>query len=105
MPFFTITAVRGNVSHLQVCLFPDVLEGTGKKGALCSTYKDLEPPGCPTNVSKQLAFGTFSTPIPLGRQRFAEVKLRWTQAWRRMNKKGKVEEGGKKRARKARILP
>lgn len=29
------------------------------------------------------------------------MKLRWTQAWRRMNKKGKVEEGGKKRARKA----
>ena len=29
-----------------------------------------------------------------------EVKLRWTQAWRRQNKKGKVEEGGKKKARK-----
>lgn len=34
-------------------------------------------------------------------QRIKPVKLRWTQAWRRMNKKGKVEEGGKKRARKA----
>ena len=32
---------------------------------------------------------------------FAKVKLRWTQAWRRQNKKGKVEEGGKKKARKA----
>merc|ERR1712190_278563 len=28
------------------------------------------------------------------------VKLRWTQAWRRMNKKGKVDETGKKRTRK-----
>merc|ERR1712194_310417 len=28
------------------------------------------------------------------------VKLRWTQAWRRMNKKGKVDESGKKRTRK-----
>eukprot|EP00913_Durusdinium_trenchii_P034896 g32643.t1 len=34
-------------------------------------------------------------------QRIKPVKLRWTQAWRRMNKKGKVEEGGKKKARKA----
>merc|ERR1712100_860641 len=29
------------------------------------------------------------------------VKLRWTQAWRRMNKKGKADESGKKRTRKA----
>ncbi|CAE7360666.1 rpl24 [Symbiodinium sp. CCMP2592] len=34
-------------------------------------------------------------------QRIKPVKLRWTQAWRRQNKKGKVEEGGKKRTRKA----
>ncbi|CAJ1419348.1 unnamed protein product [Effrenium voratum] len=34
-------------------------------------------------------------------QRIKPVKLRWTQAWRRMNKKGKVEEGAKKRTRKA----
>merc|ERR1711982_193199 len=27
-------------------------------------------------------------------------KLRWTQAWRRMNKKGKADETGKKRTRK-----
>eukprot|EP00448_Togula_jolla_P015154 CAMPEP_0170592182 /NCGR_PEP_ID=MMETSP0224-20130122/12793_1 /TAXON_ID=285029 /ORGANISM="Togula jolla, Strain CCCM 725" /LENGTH=160 /DNA_ID=CAMNT_0010916081 /DNA_START=58 /DNA_END=540 /DNA_ORIENTATION=+ len=33
-------------------------------------------------------------------QRIKPVKLRWTQAWRRMNKKGKVEEGAKKRTRK-----
>merc|ERR1712151_167362 len=29
------------------------------------------------------------------------VKLRWTQAWRRMNKKGKADEQAKKRTRKA----
>lgn len=34
-------------------------------------------------------------------QRIKPVKLRWTQAWRRMNKKGKVDEGSKKKARKA----
>merc|ERR1711933_75964 len=34
-------------------------------------------------------------------QRIKPAKLRWTQAWRRMNKKGKVEEGGKKKTRKA----
>merc|ERR1719253_919266 len=34
-------------------------------------------------------------------QKVKPVKLRWTQAWRRMNKKGKVDEGGRKRTRKA----
>merc|ERR1712228_918886 len=34
-------------------------------------------------------------------QRIKAVKLRWTQAWRRMNKKGKVDEQSKKRTRKA----
>mmetsp|Transcript_142785 Transcript_142785/g.456294 ORF Transcript_142785/g.456294 Transcript_142785/m.456294 type:complete len:166 (-) Transcript_142785:81-578(-) len=34
-------------------------------------------------------------------QRIKAVKLRWTQAWRRMNKKGKVDESAKKRTRKA----
>merc|ERR1712060_667025 len=34
-------------------------------------------------------------------QRIKAVKLRWTQAWRRMNKKGKVDEQAKKRTRKA----
>eukprot|EP00425_Heterocapsa_triquetra_P000357 CAMPEP_0195055288 /NCGR_PEP_ID=MMETSP0448-20130528/3982_1 /TAXON_ID=66468 /ORGANISM="Heterocapsa triquestra, Strain CCMP 448" /LENGTH=119 /DNA_ID=CAMNT_0040084919 /DNA_START=65 /DNA_END=421 /DNA_ORIENTATION=+ len=34
-------------------------------------------------------------------QRIKPVKLRWTQAWRRMNKKGKVDEQAKKRTRKA----
>merc|ERR1719477_521997 len=34
-------------------------------------------------------------------QRIKPVKLRWTQAWRRMNKKGKVDESGKKRTRRA----
>merc|ERR1712151_1249551 len=29
------------------------------------------------------------------------VKLRWTQAWRRMGKKGKADEQAKKRTRKA----
>merc|ERR1712118_566743 len=33
-------------------------------------------------------------------QRIKPVKLRWTQAWRRMNKKGKVDEHAKKRTRK-----
>merc|ERR1711920_532144 len=34
-------------------------------------------------------------------QRIKAVKLRWTQAWRRMNKKGKADEQAKKRTRKA----
>merc|ERR1739845_72363 len=34
-------------------------------------------------------------------QRIKPVKLRWTQAWRRMNKKGKAEEAGAKRKRRA----
>merc|ERR1712190_242659 len=33
-------------------------------------------------------------------QRIKPVKLRWTQAWRRMNKKGKTDEVAKKRTRK-----
>merc|ERR1719272_39500 len=33
-------------------------------------------------------------------QKIKPVKLRWTQAWRRMNKKGKADESGKKRTRK-----
>merc|ERR1711862_1053800 len=36
----------------------------------------------------------------LYKQRIKAVKLRWTQAWRRMNKKGKADETGKKRTRK-----
>merc|ERR1711871_802183 len=34
-------------------------------------------------------------------QRIKAVKLRWTQGWRRMNKKGKADEAGKKRTRRA----
>ena len=37
----------------------------------------------------------------LFKQKIKPVKLRWTQAWRRMNKKGKVDESGKKRTRRA----
>merc|ERR1719502_1532532 len=37
----------------------------------------------------------------LFQQRIKPVKLKWTQAWRRMNKKGKVDENQKKRTRKA----
>merc|ERR1712157_154605 len=37
----------------------------------------------------------------LHHQRIKPVRLRWTQAWRRMNKKGKVDENQKKRTRKA----
>merc|ERR1712190_493690 len=33
-------------------------------------------------------------------QRIKPVRLRWTQAWRRMNKKGKADEQAKKRTRK-----
>merc|ERR1712072_1025480 len=33
-------------------------------------------------------------------QKIKPVKLLWTQAWRRMNKKGKTNESGKKRTRK-----
>merc|ERR1711972_799408 len=34
-------------------------------------------------------------------QRIKPVKLRWKQAWRRMNKKGKADEQDKKRTRMA----
>mmetsp|Transcript_79754 Transcript_79754/g.165711 ORF Transcript_79754/g.165711 Transcript_79754/m.165711 type:complete len:163 (+) Transcript_79754:100-588(+) len=34
-------------------------------------------------------------------QRIKAVKLRWTQAWRRMNKKGKTDDSAKKKTRKA----
>merc|ERR1719506_1075147 len=37
----------------------------------------------------------------LFKQRIKAVKLRWTQAWRRMNKKGKADEQSKRRTRKA----
>mmetsp|Transcript_69489 Transcript_69489/g.129714 ORF Transcript_69489/g.129714 Transcript_69489/m.129714 type:complete len:157 (+) Transcript_69489:93-563(+) len=37
----------------------------------------------------------------LFQQRIKPVKLRWTQAWRRMNKKGKVDEAKTKRTRRA----
>merc|ERR1719240_2023193 len=33
-------------------------------------------------------------------QKIKPVKLRWTQAWRRMNKKGKADDQAKKRTRK-----
>merc|ERR1719412_2168135 len=33
-------------------------------------------------------------------QKIKPVKLRWTQGWRRMNKKGKADEATKKRTRK-----
>merc|ERR1711976_206146 len=34
-------------------------------------------------------------------QRIKPVKLRWTQAWLRMNKKGKTEDAARKRTRRA----
>mmetsp|Transcript_1212 Transcript_1212/g.2626 ORF Transcript_1212/g.2626 Transcript_1212/m.2626 type:complete len:160 (+) Transcript_1212:95-574(+) len=37
----------------------------------------------------------------LFQQRIKPVKLRWTQAWRRMNKKGKVDEAKTKKSRRA----
>merc|ERR1712039_739116 len=33
-------------------------------------------------------------------QKIKPVKLRWTQGWRRMNKKGKTDDQTKKRSRK-----
>merc|ERR1719456_1837093 len=37
----------------------------------------------------------------LNRQKIKPVKLTWTQAWRRMNKKGKVEKGKARKGRKS----
>merc|ERR1719298_208812 len=37
----------------------------------------------------------------LHHQRIKPVKLTWTQAWRRMNKKGKTEEGKSRKGRRA----
>lgn len=37
----------------------------------------------------------------LFRQRIRPVKLQWTQAWRKMNKKGKTESYTRKRARRS----
>merc|ERR1711937_475533 len=37
----------------------------------------------------------------LHKQRIRAVRLRWTQAWRRMNKKGKTEDAARKRTRRA----
>ena len=35
------------------------------------------------------------------KQRIKPVKLMWTQNWRRKNKKGKADEAGKKRTKRA----
>merc|ERR1719345_735316 len=37
----------------------------------------------------------------LSKQRIKPVKLMWTQNWRRKNKKGKADEAGKKRTKRA----
>merc|ERR1719469_1318836 len=49
----------------------------------------------------KVSFFISSKADSLFHQRIKAVKLRWTQAWRRMNKKGKVDESAKKRTRKA----
>merc|ERR1712183_229515 len=49
----------------------------------------------------KVSFFISSKADALFHQRIKAVKLRWTQAWRRMNKKGKVDEQAKKRTRKA----
>merc|ERR1719411_1349217 len=49
----------------------------------------------------KVSFFISSKADSLFHQRIKAVKLRWTQAWRRMNKKGKVDEHSKKRTRKA----
>lgn len=38
--------------------------------------------------------------MSLHRQKIKPVKLTWTQAWRRMNKKGKVDQGGRRKNKK-----
>merc|ERR1719456_761263 len=48
----------------------------------------------------KMTFYINSKAFSLNRQRIKPVKLTWTQAWRRMNKKGKVEEGRKAKSRK-----
>ena len=49
----------------------------------------------------KISFFINSKAESLFHQRIKPVKLRWTQAWRRMNKKGKVDDQAKKRTRKA----
>merc|ERR1719217_137602 len=49
----------------------------------------------------KVTFFSSAKAASLHHQRIKPVKLRWTQAWRRMNKKGKVDENQKKRTRKA----
>merc|ERR1711957_101407 len=49
----------------------------------------------------KVSFFISSKADSLFHQRIKAVKLRWTQAWRRMNKKGKADESAKKRTRKA----
>mmetsp|Transcript_14612 Transcript_14612/g.38743 ORF Transcript_14612/g.38743 Transcript_14612/m.38743 type:complete len:165 (+) Transcript_14612:584-1078(+) len=49
----------------------------------------------------KISFFITSKAESLFHQRIKPVKLRWTQAWRRMNKKGKVDDQAKKRTRKA----
>merc|ERR1712228_255726 len=49
----------------------------------------------------KMSFFISTKAASLFHQRIKPVKLRWTQAWRRMNKKGKADEAGKKRTRKA----
>merc|ERR1719361_1364614 len=48
----------------------------------------------------KISFFINSKAESLFHQRIKPVKLRWTQAWRRMNKKGKADEAAKKRTRK-----
>merc|ERR1719369_2500338 len=49
----------------------------------------------------KISFFITSKVDSLFHQKKKAVKLRWTQSWRRMNKKGKVDESAKKRTRKA----
>mmetsp|Transcript_120061 Transcript_120061/g.187513 ORF Transcript_120061/g.187513 Transcript_120061/m.187513 type:complete len:164 (-) Transcript_120061:161-652(-) len=48
----------------------------------------------------KMSFFISTKAASLFHQRIKAVKLRWTQAWRRMNKKGKADEAGKKRTRR-----
>ncbi|CAE7884004.1 GTPBP1, partial [Symbiodinium sp. KB8] len=73
--------------------------GAPAGGVLAGKYRIY--PGHGQKFVAKVNFFISAKADSLYHQRIKPVKLRWTQAWRRQNKKGKVEEGGKKKARKA----
>mmetsp|Transcript_3195 Transcript_3195/g.8082 ORF Transcript_3195/g.8082 Transcript_3195/m.8082 type:complete len:162 (+) Transcript_3195:118-603(+) len=74
------------------------------KTDLCAYTEYRIYPGCGKRFvarDGKVHFFINSKVASLHHQRIKPVRLRWTQAWRRMNKKGKVDENQKKRTRKA----